>query len=130
MWSRTHRALVVLVSTLALAGCSPVGDEQQPSPSQPPLATESDVVLTVAEALLADKPMAEVRGYILAGREGVTRLCTGMAGSYPPQCGLPALTVKGLDTRDIPNSESDQGVTWSGETTLRGALSGGILTVG
>ena len=77
----------------------------------------------------ADEQSAEVRGYILVGTDRVTRLCTGLAGSYPPQCGNPSLIVEGLAIRDIPNRESDQGITWSGETTLRGALSGGILTV-
>ena len=129
MFSNPHRFMVVLALTLALTGCSPDVGDGQPTPSYAPSPTETTKVLTVAEALAAEEPSAEVRGYILVGADRVTRLCTGLAGSYPPQCGGPSLTVKGLSPRDIPNSESDQGITWSGETTLRGALSGGVLSV-
>jgi len=128
MWSNACRLVMVLVLTLALAGCSPDLGDEQPPPSDPPSQTV-DRVLTVAEALVAEKESAEVRGYILVGPDRATRLCTGLGGSYPPQCGLPSLTVTGLRTRDIPNPESGGGVTWSGETTLRGSLSGGTLTV-
>jgi len=124
-----HRVILVVVLALALTGCSPDRGDEQPPASYTPSPTDSAKILTVAEALSAEAQSAEVRGYILVGADKVTRLCAGLAGSYPPQCGSPSLTVKGLRLRDIPNSESDQGITWTGETTLRGALVGGILTV-
>ncbi|GIE87667.1 hypothetical protein [Actinoplanes regularis] len=89
-----------------------------------------DEVLTVQEAIDAGTGQVRVRGYVLIAADQVTRLCTGLAGSYPPQCGAPALVVQGLAAEAIPHRESAQGIVWGGEITLRGNLAAGVLTVG
>jgi hypothetical protein len=126
--TRCHR-IVALALIMPLTGCSADRGNEQPPSSQAPSPSDSAQVLSVADSLSAEEQSAAVRGYVLVGADHVTRLCAGLAGSYPPQCGRPSLTVEGLSIRDIPNSESAEGIVWSGETTLRGALAGGVLTV-
>ncbi|WP_462187867.1 hypothetical protein, partial [Frankia sp. CcWB2] len=70
-----------------------------------------------------------VRGYVLIRPDGASYLCTGLAGSYPPQCGRPALRLVGLDPADLPSPEHASGVTWTGETTLAGTVRDGTLTL-
>ncbi|GAA0441639.1 hypothetical protein Aca07nite_30420 [Actinoplanes capillaceus] len=86
-------------------------------------------VLTVQEAIDLSAGQVRVRGYVLITRDEVTHLCTGLAGSYPPQCGTPALVVQGLAVDLIPNRESAEGVVWGGEITVQGSLSAGVLSV-
>jgi hypothetical protein len=128
MTSRVNPITLLFVLTVMLAGCSGP-DKEASGRSAQSSESGSGMVLTVAEALREDREAAQVRGYVLISADGVTRLCTGLAGSYPPQCGGPSITVEGLSADDVPDSESDQGLTWSGETTLRGAVSGGVLVV-
>jgi hypothetical protein len=120
MWPTLQRTVLVPVLGLALSGC---GEEVEP-------AEAARGVLTVGQALTADAGDAEVRGYVYVGADGAAHLCSGLAGSFPPQCGHPSIPVDGLDTGTLAGAETDQGVVWTGETTLRGALSGGVLTVG
>ncbi|GGN50314.1 hypothetical protein FHR83_009183 [Actinoplanes campanulatus] len=70
-----------------------------------------------------------MRGYILITKDKTTRLCTGLAGSFPPQCGAPALVVQGLAAELIPHRESAEGIVWGGEITLQGTLVGEVLSV-
>jgi hypothetical protein len=121
---------LVAVGSLAvlLTACSPDYGGASPDPSS--AAQPSSSILAVPEAMTAELPVAEVRGYILVDQQKVVRFCTGLSGSFPPQCGQPALTVIGLLSSRIPDPQSDQGIVWTGETTLHGSLSGGVLTVG
>ena len=119
------RNTVLIVATVwtLLTGCANTassGGAQSP---------DSEEVLTVSEAVAVVTGPVQVRGYVLVGADGVTRLCTGLAGSYPPQCGAPSLIVEGLAAEAIPNRESDQGIVWGGEITLRGTLAAGVLHV-
>jgi hypothetical protein len=119
-------AVSLLAAGLALivAACSKSTDQlnaDRPSPER---------VLTVSEALRAGNKPVSVRGYVLVKRDGQALLCTGLAGSYPPQCGSPSLVVKGLDPTSLTGRESSQGIVWSGETTLTGTMAGGVLTLG
>ena len=125
LWRQT---LAVLIISLSMAGCTPDSPGDLPTLSTPASVGPSRP-FTVAEAVNTEAKSAEVRGYILVGADQVMRLCAGLAGSFPPQCGQPAITVHGLQISEIPGRETDQGITWSGETTLHGALSGGVLTV-
>lgn len=144
--------LVLALASLTLLGCGspdgeaedsvePVaGEARSPSPaelasppanptSQPGEPGEVGRVLTVPEAIAAgDRPM-KVRGYMLIGADGVTLLCTGLAGSYPPQCGKPSLVVKGLEQAKLVGRESAGGVVWAGEATYRGVLKEGVFTL-
>jgi hypothetical protein len=87
-------------------------------------------IMTVPEAIHAGDQPVKVRGYVLIAADGVARICTGLAGSYPPQCGSPSLRVEGLDPTTVTGLESAGGIQWSGETTLRGTLAAGVLTIG
>ncbi|MBO3741442.1 hypothetical protein [Actinoplanes flavus] len=95
----------------------------------PDTGADDGGVLTVQEALDVGTGQVRVRGYILVTKDQVTHLCTGLAGSYPPQCGTPALVVQGLAADLIPNRESAQGIVWGGETTVQGTLADGVLSV-
>jgi hypothetical protein len=89
-----------------------------------------DQVLDVPAALAAPAGRrVTVRGYVLIGPDGVGYLCAGLAGSYPPQCGRPALRLAGLSPADLPNPDHASGVTWTGETSLDGTVQDGTLTI-
>jgi hypothetical protein len=102
--------------------------QNQGSTGQPDPTTSTTKVLTVSEALdLRDAAEVSVRGYVLTRPDGTARLCTGMAGSYPPQCGEPSLQLTGLDATQLPDYDPESGVRWSGETTMAGVLHGNVL---
>lgn len=126
---RSVRAGFVILVLITLVGCADPGPEDTAAPSPTGGGSVGDRVLTVPQAIKAGDQAVKVRGYILVRADGVARLCTGLAGSYPPQCGSPSLVVKGLRLETVDGRESAEGVTWTGETTLRGTLAGGVLTV-
>jgi len=107
----------------ALSGCG--GGSVPDSGADPP------AVLTVAEALGLPVTATEVavRGYVLAGPTAVVRLCTGLAGSFPPQCGAPSIMLTGMDVATLPERDPATGVSWSGEMTVTGELDGETLAV-
>jgi len=109
----------VLVLTTLLSGC---GHGAASEPSSAPL--------TVPEALSQPSTTRTVRvdGYVLAHPDGSVRLCAGLSGSYPPQCGGPALTVRGLDLARLDQADHASGVTWA-RATLTGILSRSVLTI-
>ena len=97
------------------SGASPTG----PTPAK---------VLTVPEAVnISDTAELSVRGYVLVRPDGTARLCTGMSGSFPPQCGEPSLELTGLDATQLPDYDPVSGVRWSGETTMAGVLNGTVF---
>ncbi|NND02036.1 MAG: hypothetical protein HKN91_04555 [Acidimicrobiia bacterium] len=69
-------------------------------------------VITVDQlvARSADSPIA-VQGFLL-DKGGVTRLCSVIMESYPPQCGEPAVELVGLDLAAVAGTQSEQGVAW------------------
>lgn len=119
------RFMIATSALTLVVGCA----APDTNPEDPVRSPAPDDVLTVQEAISAGTGRVQVRGYILIAADKVTRLCAGLAGSYPPQCGAPALIVRGLAAETIPNRESDQGIVWGGEMTLRGILAGDVLDV-
>jgi hypothetical protein len=88
-------------------------------------------VLSVAEALDRRPPgTIAVRGYVLVDPDGTARLCEGLAGSYPPQCGGARLRVDGLAPDTLHGRSESGGVVWTGATTLRGTLDADRLVLG
>jgi hypothetical protein len=84
---------------------------------------------TVPQAIhLADGPV-QVQGYIIINPRGEARICEGLLGSYPPQCGGAWLTVEGLDADTLPGRQTDQGVVWTGRTVLHGTKQGNSVRV-
>ena len=131
MRSARSGLLVLGLAILTLVGCAAPDDAKRDSaaPATTTPSSSAKKILTVPEAIKAgDQPM-KVRGYVLIGPDGVARLCAGLAGSYPPQCGSPSLVVKGLQPDKLDGRESAQGIVWTGETTLRGTLENGVLTL-
>ena len=118
----------IAMGLLVIAGCVVAAcAENQGSAAQPGPATTANV-LTVPEAVnIRDTAEVTVRGYVLALPDGTARLCTGMAGSYPPQCGEPSLELTGLDATQLPDHDPASGVRWSGEITMAGVLHGDVL---
>jgi hypothetical protein len=114
---------------LILAGCAVTACAQnQENTGQPGPAATTSTVLTVPEALnIRDTAEATVRGYVLVRPDGTARLCTGMSGSFPPQCGEPSLQLTGLDATQLPDHDPASGVRWSGETTMAGVLHENVL---
>ncbi len=128
---RTRYGLMTLTATLAiLVGCAtPDTEPADGRTSSAEGSPDPAGVLPVSEAMMVGDRPVRIRGYILVGADKVARLCTGLAGSYPPQCGNPSLIVEGLVTEEIPGRESAQGIVWSGKTTLNGTIAQGVLTV-
>ena len=67
-----------------------------------------------------------VRGNVIVHPDGSARLCEGLAGSYPPQCGGKSVAVTGLDLRVLEHPDTAAGVTW-GQATLHGRLEGDVF---
>jgi len=118
----------IAIGLLVVAGCVVTAcAESQGSTGEPAPATAAKV-LTVPEAVSSsDTAEVSVRGYVLARPDGTARLCTGMAGSYPPQCGEPSLELVGLDATQLSEHDPASGVRWSGETTVAGVLRENVL---
>jgi hypothetical protein len=88
---------------------------------------ENSSPLSVTDALRArPSGIIEVRGDVVAHPDGSARLCEGLAGSFPPQCGGQSIEVAGLDLDILESADSANGVTW-GPATLRGRLDGDVL---
>jgi len=119
-----RRMMLLMLLPATLLGC---GQGQSPSSGSDRPAPRT---LTVQQALAAAPSEARVAvdGYVLAHPDGTVRLCAGLSGSYPPQCGRPALTVVGLDLASLEGSDHASGVTWA-RTTLSGVVRGTVLTV-
>jgi hypothetical protein len=54
-------------------------------------------LMSIQDALRADGQTVIVEGGIVATDGGPVRLCYALLESYPPQCGEPALELRGLD---------------------------------
>jgi hypothetical protein len=122
------RVLAPILAALALAACGS-GSSSEPHTAPPPAAaTGPGITIKQAVAANTNDPLL-VRGALVA--EGSTiRLCYAVLESYPPQCGKPALIVRGLDLESLEGLTMANGVTWSdGEVKLLGTVADASLTV-
>lgn len=91
--------------------------------------------MSIEEALRADGQTVTVEGGIVAMDGGPVRLCYALLESYPPQCGEPALELRGLDldALELETSAGDPSVSparWSDRPVrVRGTVEDGVLTV-
>lgn len=91
--------------------------------------------MSIEDALRADGQTVTVEGGIVAMEGGPVRLCYALLESYPPQCGEPALELRGLDLEalELETSAGDSSVSparWSNRPVrVRGTVKDGILTV-
>ena len=62
-----------------------------------------------------------VTGFLLASENEPVRLCSALAESYPPQCGVASITVEGLTRPEDPQfahtAWTDQPIALTGEVT-------------
>lgn len=113
-------ALLALV-VLGLAACGDGGRDGDP--------------MSIEDALRADGQTVVVEGGIVAMDGGPVRLCYALLESYPPQCGQPALELRGLDldALELETSAGDPSVSparWSDRPVrVRGTVQNGVLTV-
>lgn len=49
-----------------------------------------------------------VSGFLIADRDGSTRLCSALLESSPPQCGGDRIELLGFDASAVPNTSSPQ----------------------
>ena len=56
----------------------------------------------------ADGSEVTVSGFLVADRDGVAQLCSGLLESFPPQCGEDRIDLLGFDASSVPNSETPQ----------------------
>ncbi len=49
-----------------------------------------------------------VNGFLIADKDGYTRLCSGLLESYPPQCGGDRIDLLGFDASTVPNTQTPQ----------------------
>jgi hypothetical protein len=92
-------------------------------------------LMSIQDALRAGGQTVVVEGGILAIDGGPVRLCYALLESYPPQCGEPALELRGLDldALELETSAGDPTVSparWSDRPVrVRGTVQAGVLTV-
>jgi hypothetical protein len=115
------RSIVALAFVVA-AGCGGGGAGSSDDVTRSGPLTVSDALRTRPAGVIA------VRGAVLAHPDGSARLCEGLAGSYPPQCGGRSIEIRGLALDVLEYPDSAGGVTW-GTATLRGRLDGDVLTL-
>jgi hypothetical protein len=115
-----------VVLPLAMAvGCG----HDTPAADTPATGKATTATATVPQALrLGDGPV-RVQGYVIVSQQGEARICEGLLGSYPPQCGGAWLAIEGLNVDTLPGRQTDQGVVWTGETVLPGVKQGRTLHV-
>jgi len=65
--------------------------------------------LEIRQALeAAEGSEVSVKGFLVADRDGRTRLCSGLLESYPPQCGGDQIELLEFDASSVPNSKTPQ----------------------
>jgi hypothetical protein len=67
----------------------------------------------VPQALRLGDSAIQVQGYVIVSPRGEARICEGLLGSYPPECGGAWLAVEGLDADTLPGRQTDRGVVWT-----------------
>ena len=65
--------------------------------------------MEISQALeAADGSEVTVSGFLIADRDGNTRLCSVLLESDPPQCGGDRIDLLGFDASTVPNSKTPQ----------------------
>jgi hypothetical protein len=138
----TRRRLISLAALVALTGAAAACGGGEGSRPTEPAATAAGTVpaapgppLTVDEALAASDGAVRVTGYLVAEDGAPVRLCSALAESYPPQCGVASLVVEGLDLSSVeglttPVEPGYAHTSWTDtQVELDGVLADGVLAV-
>ncbi len=111
-------AAVVVVLAACGNGAEPTCHSVSVTPSGPRTTggttpTESNPPTTpieIGQALeAAEGSEVTVSGFLIVDRDGITRLCSLLAQSYPPQCGGDRIDLLGFDASSVPDSETPEG---------------------
>ena len=70
------------------------------------VSLEQDLCARLLEA--AEGSEVTVSGFLVADRDGNTRLCSGLLESSPPQCGGDRIDLLGFDANSVPNTSTPQ----------------------
>jgi hypothetical protein len=82
--------------------------------------------ISIEEAIESARDEAVlVNGSLFIDPDGVVRLCSAIAESFPPQCGGERLRVIGLDPSSVPDLEEENGVRWAEHAQVYGVVSAG-----
>ncbi len=121
-------ALPAILLVLTISAACRVDDSDELSAVD--RQTEIGQVLKVAEG-----SKVTVSGYLVADRDGNTRLCSGLLESSPPQCGGDRIDLLEFDPKSVPNTSVSQSsneirtAMWTNsEITVAGIKGGGGLT--
>ena len=79
------------------------GESLPPAPGVQPTTTEIRQALEAAEG-----SEVTVSGFLVADKDGNTRLCSGLLESSPPQCGDDRIDLLGFDANSVPNTKRPQ----------------------
>ena len=91
--------VLLLIVTLLVACGDDDSDELDAGDKQ----TEIGQALEAAEG-----SEVTVSGFLVADRDGNTRLCSGLLESSPPQCGGDRIDLLGFDASSVPNTSTPQ----------------------
>ena len=126
---------LLLASVLGASACGGTEPAAEPpaAPAGPPAAPPE---LTIEEALASppEGPVT-VTGFLLASENEPVRLCSALAESYPPQCGVASLTIEGLDLDTVegltrPDDPQFAHTAWTDQPiALTGEVTGDVLAV-
>ena len=71
------------------------------------MAPISGSIMGIGQALeAAEGSEVTLSGFLLADRDGITRLCSGLLESFPPQCGGDRIDLVGFDASSVPDSKT------------------------
>ena len=116
---------VVTIAGVVAAACGDDDGDLDPGP-----ISGVGPGISIGEALTSDLKDPLLINGMLHVQNGQARLCEALAESFPPQCALRSLVVKGLDLTTIDGLTSEGSVTWSDQPVqVLGTLEGEVLTV-
>ena len=129
MGGRTRSTPVGLVAAvLVLSACGSGEDASDRVAPPAPASSASTSTGTPAVADETGRTHVSATGSVIAER-GVTRICSGVMTSLPPQCGG-GVVLTGLDPTSLPGAQTQGTTTWTdAETTVVGWWDGEVLAV-
>jgi hypothetical protein len=127
--------LGVLFLALVACGIGPDAPTDDRNPGGGPRAEEPTITvaqgqadgpgISVEDAIAGARAEAVlVNGALFIDADGVVRLCSAVAESFPPQCAGERLRVIGLDPASLPDLKEASGVRWAEQAQVYGVVSG------
>lgn len=129
-------SLGALLLVLVACGIGPDAPTDDSDPGGGPRIDEPTITVVQGQAdgpgISVDEAIARagteavlVNGALFIDPDGVVRLCSAIAESFPPQCGGARLLVEGLDPAAVPDLQEANDVRWAERAQIYGAVSSG-----